>query len=54
MITKKRSRAILAGCCCACLLLFHAYYYCNAAFAEWGLTALVVDRLARGREGCYF
>jgi hypothetical protein len=51
MLNKGSSFRLAAGFCCGGLLLFHAYYYCNAGFAEWGLTAPIVDRLARAFAG---
>ncbi len=51
MLNKSSSFRLAAGLCCGGLLLFHAYYYCNAGFAEWGLTAPIVDRLARAFAG---
>jgi len=51
MLNKGSSFRLAAGLCCGGLLLFHAYYYCNAGFGEWGLTAPIVDRLARACVG---
>jgi len=51
MVNKNSTFRLWAGLCCGGLLLFHAYYYCNAGFAEWGLTAPIVDRLARAFAG---
>lgn len=51
MLNKNNSLRIAAACCCGGLLLFHAYYYCNGGFSEWGLTAPVIDRLARAFAG---
>src|SRR5580692_2226206 len=51
MLNKNSSFRVAAGFCCCGLLLFHAYYYCNAGFSEWGLTAPIVDRLARAFAG---
>src|ERR1700722_19900784 len=51
MRSKSGSIRTIAAICCGGGLLFHAYYYCYAAFAEWGFTSPVADRLARAFAG---
>lgn len=47
-------RSLAAGICLA-LLALHIYYYCYQAFAAWGLTLPLIDRLTAGvaRSGLF-
>jgi hypothetical protein len=50
----RQLRSLATGCCLV-LLALHYYYYCYQAFAGWGLTHPIIDRLVTGfaRSGLF-